>query len=119
MCVHSGWRTAGTRHCLGGGGGGCYIALSSQSEERASFPEGNEVEEGGFLSMVYLPGNCMLKSLAMQGTVGQAVSPTVPSGPSLLGFACVCVYLCECLLVLWISVFVCHFGQGVAGLAGG
>lgn len=118
MCVHSGWRTAGTRHCLGGGGGRS-IALSSQSEERASFPEGNEVEEGGFLSMVYLPGNCMLKSLAMQGTVGQAVSRTVPSGPSLLGFACVCVYLCECLLVLWISVFVCHFGQGVAGLAGG
>lgn len=33
-------------------------------------------------------------------------SPTVPFGPSLLVCACVHVYLCDCLLVLWISVFV-------------
>lgn len=80
-----------------------------------SFPEGTEGEEGGFLSMLHLPGSCILEGLGMQGIVGQAVSPTVPFGPSLLVFACVYVYLCECLLVLWISVFVCHFGQGVAG----
>lgn len=23
-----------------------------------------------------------------------------------------CVYLCECLLAVWIPVFICHFGQG-------
>lgn len=57
----------------------------------------------------------MLEGLEMQGIAGQAVSPTVPFGSRLLVFACVSVYLCKCLLVLWISLFVCHFGQGVAG----
>lgn len=61
----------------------------------------------------------MPEGLEVQGIVGQAVSPTVSLGPSLLVFACVYVHSCECLLVLWISVFVCHFGQGMAGMAGG
>lgn len=52
-----------------------------------SFPEGKEVEEGGFLPMLYLPGSCCLEGLEMQGIVGQVVPPTVPSGPSLLVFA--------------------------------
>lgn len=28
------------------------------------------------------------------------------------------VHLCECLLAVWIPVFICHFGHGLAGLAG-
>lgn len=30
----------------------------------------------------------------------------------------VSVHLCECLLAVWIPVFICHFGHGLAGLAG-
>lgn len=28
------------------------------------------------------------------------------------------MHLCECLLAVWIPVFICHFGHGLAGLAG-
>lgn len=119
MCTLDGERQAQGTVLGVGWGGGRSIALSFQLEERASFPEGKEVEEGGFLSMLHLPGSCMPEGLEVQGIVGQTVSPTVPLGPSLLVFACVYVYSCECLLVLCICVFVCHFGQGVAGLAGG
>lgn len=66
---------------------GGSTAPAFQAEEKSSFPEGQEVEEGGFLSMLYLPGSCCWEGLEMQGIVGQAVPPTVPSGPSLLVFA--------------------------------
>lgn len=82
------------------GVGGTPLLYPFSRRRGLSFPQRKEVEKGGFLSMLYLPGSCMLEGLEMQGIVGQAVSPTVPFGPSLLVFACVYVYLCECLLVL-------------------
>lgn len=55
----------GGHQALSWGVRGAPLALSFQSEERASFPEGKELEKGGFLSVLYLPGSCMLEGLEM------------------------------------------------------
>lgn len=79
------------------GVGGTPFALSFQSEERASFSEGKEVEKGGFLSVLYLPGSCMLEGLEMEGIIGQAVSPTIY--PLVPVCWCLHVYMCTCVSV--------------------
>lgn len=103
---------------------GGSTAPAFQAEEKSSFPEGEEVEEGGFLSMLYLPGSCCWESLEMQGIVGQVGSPHCTLWPQFVG-VCICVNmrlsLCTCVSACLLCGFLYLFvilDTGWLGLLG-
>lgn len=71
-------------------------------------------------SACWEPSCCELEGLETWGVTGQVgfFPPLYPS-PAVYLLGCVCARMHACLLVAWISVLICHFGQGVARLASG
>lgn len=114
--VHTGWRVAGTVLC-----GGLHCpSLSVGGKELLPRGQGGQ---GRWVFVNACQEAAVWRAWRCRELLDKWFPPLYPLVPvcwclHLCEYASLSVHLCECLLAVWIPVFICHFGHRLAGLAG-
>lgn len=113
-CMESG------RHCLVWG---APLPQPFRRRKRAPSQRARRSRKVGFCRCCTCQEAAVEKAWRCRELLDKWFPPLYPLAPvcwclHLCEYASLSVHLCECLLAVWIPVFICHFGHGLAGLAG-